>query len=48
MAGCATGHFNEEIFDRILDYAKEASGGRKPAAVFMSLLKKELGYRPGE
>jgi len=48
MAGCATGHFNEEIFDRVLDYAKEASGGRKPAAVFMSLLKKELGYRPGE
>ncbi len=46
MSGCATGHFNEEIFDRVLDYAREASTGRKPAAVFMALIKKELGYRP--
>jgi len=46
MAGCATGHFNEEIFDRVLDYAREASTGRKPAAVFMALIKKELGYKP--
>ncbi len=46
IAGCATGHFNEEIFDRVLDYAREASTGRKPAAVFMALIKKELGYRP--
>ncbi len=46
MAGCATGHFNEEIFDRVLDYAREASTGRKPAAVFMALIKKKLGYRP--
>ena len=48
MSGCATGHFNEEIFDRVLDYAREASTGRKPAAVFMALIKKELGYRPRE
>jgi len=46
MADCATGHFDEEIFDRVLDYAREASTGRKPAAVFMALIKKELGYRP--
>lgn len=46
MAGCATGRFNEEIFNRVLDYAREASTGRKPAAVFMTLIKKELGYRP--
>ena len=46
MAGCATGKFNEQIFGRALDYAKEASLGRNPAAVFISLLKKELDYRP--
>jgi hypothetical protein len=48
MAGCATGRFNEEIFDRVLGYAREASTGRNPAAVFITLLKKELGYRPGK
>ena len=46
MAGCATGKFNEQIFGRALDYAKEASLGRNPAAVFISLLKKELNYNP--
>jgi uncharacterized protein YdaU (DUF1376 family) len=46
MAGCAIGHFNEEIFDNVLDYAREASTGRKPATIFMALIKKELGYRP--
>jgi uncharacterized protein YdaU (DUF1376 family) len=46
MSSCTTGHFNEEIFDRVLDYAREASTGRKPAAVFMALITKELGYRP--
>jgi len=46
MAGCETGHFNNEIFGRVLDYAREASTGRNPAAVFMALIKKELGYRP--
>ncbi len=45
-AGCATGKFNEQIFGRALDYAKEASLGRNPAAVFISLLKKELNYNP--
>ena len=45
-AGCATGQFNNEIFARVLDYAREANAGRNPAAVFMALLKKELNYRP--
>ncbi|MFB0553501.1 MAG: hypothetical protein ACETWQ_09325 [Phycisphaerae bacterium] len=45
MAGCANGRFNGEIFDRVMDYAGEASTGRNPAAVFMALIKKELGYR---
>ncbi len=44
MAGCAAGKFNEQIFDRVLDCAKEASLGRNSAAVFVSLLKKELDY----
>ncbi len=48
LSECASGRFNNEIFSRVLDYAKEASGGRKPAAVFITLLKKELGYRPGK
>jgi uncharacterized protein YdaU (DUF1376 family) len=46
MTGCATGRFNNEIFERVLDYAKETAGCRNPAAVFVSLLKKELDYRP--
>ena len=41
MAGCVTGRFNEQIFGRVLDYAKEASRGRNHAAVFISLLKKK-------
>ncbi len=45
-AGCASGKFNEQIFSKTLDYAKEASQGRNPTAVFVSLLKKELDYRP--
>ena len=47
IGSSATGRFNEEIFDRVLGYAREASTGRNPAAVFITLLKKELGYRPG-
>jgi len=44
VEGIASGRFNEKIFERVLDYAKEARGGRKPAAVFMALMKKELNY----
>jgi len=39
--------FNEHIFGRVLDIARESStGSRNPAAVFMSRLKKELNYQP--
>ncbi len=44
IEGCARGRFNDEIFGRVLDYAREACRGRNPAAAFMALLKKELGY----
>lgn len=44
VEGCATGKFNAEIFERVLDYAKQARQGKKPAAVFMAILKEELGY----
>ena len=45
---CTAGRFDVEIFPFVLDLAREAAGPgcRKPAAVFMSLLKKELGYKP--
>ena len=46
MTGCTTGRFNNEIFKRVLDYAKEVTYCRNPAAAFVSLLKKELDYRP--
>jgi uncharacterized protein YdaU (DUF1376 family) len=45
VEGCARGRFNEAIFARVLDYAKEARRGLRPAAVFMALLKKELRYK---
>lgn len=41
----AAGRFDEQIFERVLDYAREAEKGRNPAAVFMALLQKELGYK---
>jgi len=44
VEGCATGKFNDEIFERVLGYAKQARQGKKPAAVFMAILKEELGY----
>ena len=45
MEGCTDGRFDPSIFDRVLDYAREARRGDKPPAVFMALMKKELGYR---
>jgi len=48
IAGRDAGKFNDDIFECVLDYAREATLGRKPAAVFMSLLKKELGYKPNK
>ena len=44
---CNSGHLNEhEIFRRTLDFAIEASGpeSRNPYAVFITIVKKELGY----
>ncbi|UCC96313.1 MAG: hypothetical protein JSW66_10750 [Phycisphaerales bacterium] len=40
------GDFNEHIFPVVIDFAHEAAGPgvRNPAALFMSLLKKELNY----
>ena len=45
VEGCATGRFDERIFERVLSYAREAKRGRNPAAVFMAVIKKELGYK---
>lgn len=45
---CEAGRLNpNSIFRRVLDFALEASGpgSKKPAAVFMTILKKELGYK---
>jgi len=44
VEGCATGRYTAEIFERVLDYAKQARQGKKTAAVFMAILKEELGY----
>jgi uncharacterized protein YdaU (DUF1376 family) len=46
VEGCARGRFNDAVFGCALDYAREARHGDNPAAVFMSLLKQKLGYRP--
>ena len=45
---CTARRFEVEIFPFVLDLAREAAGSecRKPAAVFMSPLKKELDYQP--
>lgn len=42
---CEAGDVKEEIFKRAYGYAQEARKGRNPAAVFTSLLKRELGYK---
>jgi len=38
--------FQPEILETVLRYAQEAAGpdSRNPAAVFMSIMKRELGY----
>lgn len=48
VAGCRDGRFDEHIiFRQVIDFALEASGpeSRNPAAVFTTILKKELGYK---
>jgi uncharacterized protein YdaU (DUF1376 family) len=37
--------FDDEIYIKILDYAREAKDGRKPIAVFFSTLRREIGYK---
>jgi len=47
-AECNAGDLDgDTVFRRVLDFALEASGpgSRNPAAVFMSILKKELEYK---
>jgi len=38
--------FDEEIYQRVVDIAKESKSGRNPRAVFFSRLDEEIGYRP--
>jgi hypothetical protein len=40
------GRFDEQVFDRMVEFAKEAVGPgcKNPPAVFTSILKRELGY----
>ena len=42
------GRRDDDVFGQVLLYAREASIGRvrNPNAVFMSILRKELGYDP--
>jgi hypothetical protein len=47
VAKCSCGALDEhEAFARVLDFAREAANpkSRNPAAVFTSILKKEMGY----
>jgi uncharacterized protein YdaU (DUF1376 family) len=48
LDGCTGGRFTGGIFQRVLDYAKQARQGKKPAAVFMAILRDELGYKKKE
>jgi uncharacterized protein YdaU (DUF1376 family) len=41
---CARGKFTNQIFNRVLDYAKESKKAKNPAAAFMAALKNELEY----
>lgn len=47
-AGVASGRFDEDVFATTLLYAREATVGRcnNARAVFMSILRKEIGYDP--
>ncbi len=47
VRGISDKKFGSEIFEIVLGYAVEAAGpeSRNPAAVFMSILKRELGYK---
>ncbi len=44
--GIKSGKYTEAIFGLVLEFAKEAAGptSRNPAAVFVTILKGEIGY----
>jgi len=44
----ADGRLSEDVLTEVLSYARESRspGVRNPRAVFMSILRKELGYDP--
>ena len=46
LDGVQTKKFTKDIFEKALSLAREAAGpkSRNPAAVFMQLMKQELGY----
>lgn len=46
LRGVKEHEYRPEIFEKVLRYAIEASGpdSRNPAAVFMKILKEEMGY----
>jgi hypothetical protein len=46
LRGIKDGKYQAEILETVLSYAVEAAGpdSRNPAAVFMKILKTELGY----
>ena len=46
--GCLEGKFNTEFFEMVLDLADKCRDGVNPAALFMSLLQKQLGFRTGK
>lgn len=43
---CENKEFEENIFDRVLQFAAESTHARNPAAAFMARLNKELDYDP--
>jgi len=46
MTGYVQGKFSRDVFNMVLSFAREATRPefRNPAAVFVTILKKELGY----
>ena len=50
LRGISAHEFQAEMFEKVLRFAVEASGpdSRNPAAVFMKILKTELGYGRGK
>jgi uncharacterized protein YdaU (DUF1376 family) len=45
IAGCKSGKFDVQIFERAIQYAEEAKSGDNPNALFMSLMRSQLGFQ---